>query len=100
MTELHWKYFNPKTAPKQQLTREPLEGRAYCREDLKLTEKHWKLPKSKSNLFAYMSHQFYSHLHKTLTEGAPLVITPEQVRRQIAVIETCHRQNPWTAGGR
>jgi len=41
-----------------------------------------------------MSKQFYSHLYKTLTEGAPLVITPEQVRQQIAVIEECHRQNP------
>jgi len=33
-------------------------------------------------------------LHKTLTSGAPLEITPEQVRRQIAVIEECRRQNP------
>jgi hypothetical protein len=41
-----------------------------------------------------MSAQFYRHLYKTLTGGAPLVITPEQVRQQIAVIEECHRQNP------
>ena len=37
---------------------------------------------------------FYDMLYRTLTEGAPLEITPEQVRRQIAVIEECHRQNP------
>ena len=30
----------------------------------------------------------------TLTAGEPLQITPQQVRRQIAVIEECQRQNP------
>ena len=41
-----------------------------------------------------MAKAFYTHLYATLTEGAPLAITPRQVRRQIAVIEECHRQNP------
>jgi predicted dehydrogenase len=91
---VEWRYFNPRRAPKQKLIREPLSGRQYCREDLPWTEKSWNVPKSKSNLFAYMSRQFYNHLYKTLTEGAPLVIPPEDVRRQIAVIEECHKQNP------
>ncbi len=94
MTEAKWRWFDPKKAPKQKLTREPLPGRVWCREDLPWKERTWTLPKSKSNLFAYISREFYSHLHKTLTEGAPLVITPQQVRRQVAVIEKCHRQNP------
>jgi len=93
-TEIAWKYFDPRRAPRQTLLREPLAGRAYCRETLKWTERKWTVPKGKADLFSYMSRQFYSHLHKTLTEGAPLVITPEQVRQQIAVIEECHRQNP------
>ena len=33
-------------------------------------------------------------LYNTLTRGTPLKVTPEQVRRQIAVIEECRRQNP------
>ena len=33
-------------------------------------------------------------LYRTMTEGAPLEITPQQVRQQIAVIEECHSQNP------
>jgi hypothetical protein len=37
---------------------------------------------------------FYRRLYQSLAEGAPLAITPQQVRRQIAVIEECHRQNP------
>jgi hypothetical protein len=57
-------------------------------------EKTWTVPPKLANLFGYMSAQFYRHLYKTLTGGAPLVITPEQVRQQIAVIEECHRQNP------
>jgi predicted dehydrogenase len=93
-SEMKWKYYDLRRAPKRQLIREPLPNRQYCSETLKWTEKTWTTPKNKSNLFSYMSGQFYAHLYKTLTEGAPLVITPEQVRQQIAVIEECHRQNP------
>ena len=35
---------------------------------------------------------FYTDLYKTLREGAPLVITPHDVRRQMRVIEESHRQ--------
>ena len=45
-------------------------------------------------LFETMSEAFYSMLHRTLREGAPLEITPQQVRQQIAVIEEARRQNP------
>ena len=100
--EMSWKYYNPKTAPKQKLTREPLTNRnpdgsftpAYCGEKLKMIEKSWTLPKSKSDLFTVMSGRFYKHLYETLTEAKPMPITAEQVRKQIAVIEECHKQNP------
>ena len=92
--EMKWKYFSPAKAPKQRLLRDPLPGRQYCREQLPWVEKTWTVPPKQADTFAYMAAQFYRHLYKTLTEGAPLVITPEQVRQQIAVIEECHRQNP------
>ena len=38
--------------------------------------------------------QFYDMLHRSLTTGAPLEVTLAHVRRQIAIIEECHRQNP------
>ena len=41
-----------------------------------------------------MTEQFYDMLYRTLTKGVPLEVTPEQVRRQIAIIEECRRQNP------
>lgn len=92
-TELKWRYFKPAEAPKQKLIREPLPGQAYCREELKWHERSWTVPKSKSNLFGSMSKVFYADLYKTLTQGTPLVITPQQVRQQVAVMEECHRQN-------
>jgi len=94
MSGLTWRTFNPKRAPKQTLIRTPLPGRAYCREKLTWREKSWAVPKSRADLFQNTSKVFYKHLYKTLAEGAPLIITPEQVRRQIAVIEEAHRQNP------
>jgi predicted dehydrogenase len=94
MDEMKWRYYNPKRAPKQKLIRTPLPGQAYCREKLPWVEKTWAVSKAQADLFGSTAKQFYKHLYKTLADGAPLVITPEQVRRQIAVIEECHRQNP------
>ena len=93
-THLDWKYYKPEEAPEQHLIREPLPGRAYCRENLKMYEKSWDVPKSKKNLFGSMSYAFYKNLYEALTTGAPLAIKPEEVRQQIAVVEEAHRQNP------
>ncbi|HEX2986845.1 MAG TPA: Gfo/Idh/MocA family oxidoreductase [Chloroflexota bacterium] len=91
---LEWKYFKPEEAPQQHLCREPLPDRAYCSEKLEWHEGSWDLPQENSDWFQYMAVTFYTHLYETIVNGAPLVIPPEQVRQQIAVIEECHRQNP------
>ncbi|NUQ01968.1 MAG: Gfo/Idh/MocA family oxidoreductase [Armatimonadetes bacterium] len=91
---LKWKYFTEEEAPEQKLIREPLPNQAYCTEKLTWHEESWEVPKEKTDLFATISGGYYTDLYKSLTEGAPLRITPEQVRQQIAVIEECHRQNP------
>ena len=97
-TSIEWKYFKPAEAPKQKLIadapRQPRRTPAYCREQLTWHTGSWEVPKSESDLFNSMAAVFYRMLHKTLTAGAPLEITPQQVRRQIAVIEECHRLNP------
>ncbi|NLW51239.1 MAG: Gfo/Idh/MocA family oxidoreductase [Candidatus Brocadiaceae bacterium] len=93
-TEAKWKYFRPVRAPKQTLIRTPLEGRQYCREKLPWVEKTWTVPKGRAHLFPTMAKAFYTQLYNALTEGTPLIVTLEQVRRQIAVMEECHRQNP------
>jgi scyllo-inositol 2-dehydrogenase (NADP+) len=99
MKRVDWKYFRNEEAPEQRLIREPLskpDGTpAYCSEQLTWYAEHWKLPEHQKNLFQTITTAFYQHLYETLTANVPLVITPEQVRRQIAVIEECHRQNPF-----
>ena len=45
-------------------------------------------------LLGLINGAFYAMLHRSLTEGAPLEVTPQEVRQQIAVIEECRRQNP------
>lgn len=95
---VEWKYFKLSEAPKHKLTRTPLsnaEGKpAYCGEQLKWYTGTWEVPKARSNYYSSIAADFYNMLYRTLTAGAPLEITPQQVRRQIAIIEECHRQNP------
>ena len=96
---LKWKWFVPAEAPAQELIREPLPKQAYCREELTWHDDEWTVPPKDSDLFQSMSASYYGDLYRTLTEGAPLVIRPEAVRRQIEVIEECHRQCPLTRIG-
>jgi scyllo-inositol 2-dehydrogenase (NADP+) len=98
MTHIDWRYFRPEEAPEQQLITSPLvkaDGTpSYCQEKLTWYEESWDVPEEQRDLFSTISGGFYNMLYKALTEGAPLEITPQQVRQQIAVIEECHRQNP------
>jgi scyllo-inositol 2-dehydrogenase (NADP+) len=97
ITHIDWKYYIPSEAPRQELIREPLskdDGTpAYCSDRIKWYEESWDFPEGQ-DMFQTMTGQFYSMLYRTIAEGAELEITPAQVRRQIAVIEECHRQNP------
>ncbi|RAP75967.1 Gfo/Idh/MocA family protein [Paenibacillus montanisoli] len=96
---LEWRYFKPEEAPAQQLITEPLVDKnglpSYCRETLTWHSDKWELalPNGKDE-YPYMAEQLYFMLHRTIVDGDPLEITPQQVRRQLAVIEACRRQNP------
>lgn len=101
-----WRYFNPETVSPLQLMREPLasaEGLPrYCSETLEWQTGKWPEAEDAATEGGYvaakpdanMTETFYSMLYRTLTTGAPLEITPKQVRRQIAVMEACRAQNP------
>jgi len=99
---LEWKYFDPDETPELNLIREPIskpDGTpSYCTDTLKWITEEWIAPAG-PGLFEFMCYEYYSMLHKTIVEGAPLEITLAQVRRQITVLEECRRQNPqiWTA---
>ncbi|MGG4032976.1 Gfo/Idh/MocA family oxidoreductase [Paenibacillus cisolokensis] len=99
VTELEWKYFKPEEAPEQKLIREPLFDSngmpAYCSETLIWHTGSWKLSTPDGlSPFDEMTKTLYLMLHRHMTEGAELEITPQQVRQQMLVMEECRRQNP------
>ncbi len=106
-TAMEWRYYKRSEAPKQKLIKDFLfkldRTPAYPHETLTWHTGTWPETDTKSKQAGYsastaagqdMSGVFYSMLYNTLTRKTPLKVTPEQVRRQIAVIEECRRQNP------
>lgn len=95
--EMVWKYFIPDEAPEQRLIATPLEGPGrlpvYCVEKLHFHERKWEVPPMAESVDSW-GCDFYINLYCHLTAGAPLEVTLEQVRRQVRIIEECHRQNP------
>jgi predicted dehydrogenase len=94
MTHLDWKYFKPEEAPPQVLIRTPMPDLGYCAEKLTWHEEKWDVPAEDADLFKAICSRYYRHIHDVLVDGETLQVTPAQVRRQIAVIEEAHRQNP------
>jgi scyllo-inositol 2-dehydrogenase (NADP+) len=90
---LRWKHYDPAGAPKQKLARGWSKDRQYCRETLPWRPHTWKRPRTKYTGFQYLSKAFYDNVYDVLTGRGKLVVTPAQVRRQVAVLEACHRQN-------
>ena len=112
-SRLDYKYYVKESAPAQKLTREPIEHPdgtpAYCGEKLEWVEKFWDASGNSKNAESSGSSYvpsapreeptsaFYNMLYAHMADNAPLEITPQQVRQQIAVIEECHRQNPMSS---
>lgn len=92
-TKLDWRWFDPEEAPEHELVREPMEGRAYCSEKLDFYNASWTSSEEGTG-FNSRVEKLYFNLYDAMVNGKPLEVTLDQVRRQIAVIEECHRQNP------
>lgn len=92
---VEWKYFDPRKAPRQKLIRAPLPGPSYCRETLPWVQESWDVPADiAQDVFHYMSKVFYGNLYNVLVKKGKLTVSPQMVRRLVAVMEECHRQNP------
>lgn len=88
---LDWKYVDWSTMPARPVDTEPTAAnREYCVEDHDLVwhEETWERPANTTS----KSAAFYDDFYTTLHDGAPLAVTPQQVRRQIAVLEKCRKQ--------
>src|SRR4029077_9934097 len=97
-SSLEWKYFVEDEAPARNLESQPLSGMdgtpVYCEEQLLWRTDKWKLPDGQVDWSHPACMAFYTMLYRTLTEGAPLEVTLEQVRQQLQVVEECRAQNP------
>ncbi len=104
---MEWRYFKLSEAPRQKLLvksfNTPNGSPGYCAETLKWHQGQWpQQPAATAGGKGYvaakpsssMSAMFYTMLYNTLVKKTPLAITPAQIRRQIAIIEECQRQNP------
>lgn len=93
---LKWKYFNPSIAPKQKLWEPWSLNRGYCQEGLPWNEESWVYNDTSSNEegYCFNSMQLYNNVYDVMVNGAEPIIKHDEVRRQMQVIEECHRQNP------
>lgn len=95
MDAIDYKYFDPATAPEQQLTLEPLfkEDRtpAYCNEKLAWVEEHIDL---KGSVFDTAVEKYYDMIYDNLVSGKEMEITPYQVLKQFKIIDVIRAQNP------
>ncbi|MFW6146363.1 MAG: Gfo/Idh/MocA family protein [Planctomycetota bacterium] len=87
-----WRHFTPSKAPRHRLMTGWSQQRGYCREKLPWVEKSWTPPKIDDS-FQHNSRAFYTNVHDVLTGRDRLIVTPAQVRKQVAVLEAAHRQN-------
>ena len=87
---VRWQFFDPAEAPPLVLDTRPTPDRSYNSEELPWHEETCELVRD----FGSGTRQLYGDLYGTIREGAPLAITPESVRRQIAVLEKCRELSP------
>jgi len=81
--ELHWKWVDFGALPERAATEQSTPDRSYNREPLEWQEGSHTC----TDAFGQWPLDFYGDLYRTLREGAPLVIPPEEVRKRIAIIE-------------
>ncbi len=87
---LRWKYLDPAQLTPRQVDERPTPDRSYNREQIEWTEETW----DRSEYTGPRHTGFYLDLYETIRHGKSLYITPESVRRQVEVVEECHRRFP------
>lgn len=90
-TQLRWKHFDPALLPSRPVDTAPTPDRRYNGETFPWVEESAEIPRDgprKANA------EVYRGLYPALREGAPVPITAESVRRQIAVLDRCRALYP------
>ncbi len=92
-TSMKWRYYDPATAPAHTPMTGWSDNRKYCGEGLSWIEQSWSYTAGLAE-FDAMSRDLYNNVYDVLVRGGTPDIKLEEVRRQIGVIEECHRQCP------
>jgi hypothetical protein len=87
---LEWKWLDWSKMPRRSAERAPAEGRKYQAEALNWEQATWDAPPD--TLPAPVL--FYRDLHDAVRAGKPHPITPQSVRRLIAVMDACRELCP------
>jgi len=87
--DVKWKYFNPSELPPRQVDEQPTPDRGYNSEPIPWKEETW----IRKDYTGPTTEGFYLDLYETIRHGAPLAVKPEEVRRQMWVIEQCMKQS-------
>jgi len=93
--KITWKYYLEESAKELKQKGTWSDKRNYCQDSLEWVEESWSF-KPTLGMFNLISKSFYDNAYDILVNNAPRVITLEQVRRQIGVLEEAYRQNPMT----
>jgi predicted dehydrogenase len=88
--KLQWKYFIPADLPKREVDERPTPDRDYNREKIPFKEESWSVENDQGP----GETGFYLDLYESIRNNQPLVIRPEETRRQIWVMEECRKQAP------
>ena len=86
--ELRWKYIDTDELEPREVDIRSTPDRSYNREELSWTEETWSADDSDDP----GQIGFYLDLYETIRNGAPLAVTPESVRPQVAILEYCHEK--------
>jgi predicted dehydrogenase len=86
---LEWRVAQFDQLPTPVLQRQPIPDRSYNNDKIPWQEHSWQaLPEQTKNQ-QYTYRRFYESLYETLRHDAPLAVTPEQVRKQMSVLDRC-----------
>ncbi len=87
---VRWKYFVPDEVSPLELATKPTPDRSYNNEELPFHEEECQL----QMVFSDWVQRLFLDLYAAIREEKPLAITPESVRRQMAILQKCHELSP------
>ena len=87
--ELHWKRIIKSRLAKREVDERPTPDRSYNSEELPWSkERVWRTPKSDPGCI----HRYYTELREAIMKRKAPPITAESIRRQMKLLEACHRR--------